>query len=240
MSVERASNRRRRGAATVAVALVCLGPLAAGATPPAAADPARPPTVSVEGRSAVRDVLGHFDVPVPLSVAWSVLTDYDHIADFVGSMRASAVESRGDGELTVRQEAVAGVFPFRRVARLLLRVREHPRRPGAQRVQAPRDEALELPLDADLGHAPRSRRRRQRGDRQCRRRRQAGRRNAAPVRGRDCDPGSPGASAIDECRDDRQRRARHDGRPADARGCPRCPRPDKTLPHGPVRPPGYA
>lgn len=84
------------------------------------------PTVTVEDSRTVGDVNGRFDVPVPLPVAWDVLTDYDHIADFVSSMRASAVESRMDGHLTVRQEAVVGAFPLRRTAHLLLRVREEP------------------------------------------------------------------------------------------------------------------
>jgi hypothetical protein len=82
--------------------------------------------VTVEDRKSVSEVRGSFDAPVPLPVAWSVLTDYDHIDDFVSSMRTSAVESRADSDLTVRQEAVVGVFPFRRVAHLLLSVRERP------------------------------------------------------------------------------------------------------------------
>jgi carbon monoxide dehydrogenase subunit G len=114
---------RRRSLATL---LVCLG-LAAGWAPGALANvPA--PVVSVEDQHSVSDVQGRFEVPVPLSVAWDVLTDYDHIADFVSSMRASAVESRSDSGLTVRQEAAVGPFPFRRVAHLLLDVRELPDR----------------------------------------------------------------------------------------------------------------
>jgi hypothetical protein len=103
----------------------CVG-LAAAWTPPPATAGVRPPTVTVEDQGSVSDVRGRFDVPVLPSVAWGVLTDYDHIADFVSSVRTSAVESRVGSGFTVRQEAVVGAFPFRRVAHLLLRVREQP------------------------------------------------------------------------------------------------------------------
>jgi hypothetical protein len=118
------SARCRRGS-SAARGLGCLALVLAWAAPPAAAG-AAPPAVSVEDRQSVSQVLGRFEVPVPLPVAWDVLTDYDHIGDFVSSMRTSSVESRADGDLTVRQEAVAGVFPLRRTAHLLLSVRERP------------------------------------------------------------------------------------------------------------------
>ncbi len=123
------SRRRQRDAGrrgrALTLALACTG-LATVWAPPAAVATVPPPVVTVEEQKSVNEVLGHFEVPVPLSVAWDVLTDYDHITDFVSSMRASAVESRDSAGLTVRQEAVAGVFPFRRVAHLLLSVREQP------------------------------------------------------------------------------------------------------------------
>lgn len=118
------SVRCRRGR-SAAIGLGCLALVLAGAPSPAVAD-AAPPAVSVADRQSVSEVRGRFEAPVPLSVAWDVLTDYDHIGDFVSSMRTSSVESRADGDLTVRQEAVVGVFPLRRTAHLLLSVRERP------------------------------------------------------------------------------------------------------------------
>jgi hypothetical protein len=118
------SARCRRGRAA-AIGLGCLALALAWAPPPAAAAEA-PPAVSVEDRRSVSEVRGRFEVSVPLPVAWDVLTDYDHIPDFVSSMRMSTVEARVDSGLTVRQEAVAGVFPLRRTAHLLLSVRERP------------------------------------------------------------------------------------------------------------------
>jgi ribosome-associated toxin RatA of RatAB toxin-antitoxin module len=109
----------------LATVLAAIGLVLTWAPAPAAGDP-RPPTVTVESRNSVSGVVGRFDVAVPPAAAWGVLTDYDHIADFVSSMRASAVVSRAPGALTVRQEAVVGAFPFRRTAHLLLNVREQP------------------------------------------------------------------------------------------------------------------
>lgn len=116
---------RRLRRRVLTTALACHG-LAVAWTQPAAAADASPPTVTVADHGSASEVRGHFDVPASLSVAWGVLTDYDHIADFVSSMRASAVESRSGSHLTVRQQAAVGAFPFRRVVHLLLRVRERP------------------------------------------------------------------------------------------------------------------
>jgi hypothetical protein len=121
----RGGSGRDRHGWSPAIVLACLGLTAAWVAPAALAD-VDPPIVTVEHGKVDSEVQGRFEVPVPLLVAWDVLTDYDHIADFVGSMRSSAVESRSHSGLTLRQEVVAGVFPFRKVAHLLLSVREQP------------------------------------------------------------------------------------------------------------------
>jgi len=77
-------------------------------------------------RGACR-VHGSFIVPVSSSVAWDVLSDYDGIGQFVRSVRASRMERQSDGRLLLRQDAVGGVFVFRRRMQVLLEIDEEPR-----------------------------------------------------------------------------------------------------------------
>jgi len=55
---------------------------------------------------------------------WSVLTDYDHMADFVGNLESSAVISRNGNTLDVMQKGTAHYgllsFPFETVRRIVL------------------------------------------------------------------------------------------------------------------------
>jgi hypothetical protein len=110
----------------VALAVAVAAPLAAG---PSQADSGSDVTVTVHLDHEVYEVQGQFEAGVPRDVAWATLTDYEHIATFVNSLRKSVVESRDTNQLLVRQEGVMGVFPFRSVAHVLLDVREKaPRR----------------------------------------------------------------------------------------------------------------
>jgi hypothetical protein len=92
----------------------------------AAAAPVSDVVVTVRLDHEVYEVQGQFEAEVPRDVAWATLTDYEHIATFVNSLRKSIVEWRDTDRLLVRQEGVMGVFPFRSVARVLLDVREQP------------------------------------------------------------------------------------------------------------------
>ena len=55
---------------------------------------------------------------------WNVLTDYDHMADFVGNLESSAVISRNGNTLDVMQKGTAHYgllsFPFETVRRIVL------------------------------------------------------------------------------------------------------------------------
>ncbi len=73
-------------------------------------------------------VEGGFAVAVPESLAWQVLTDYDHIPEFVHSMISSKRERGADGGLQVRQIASGKFFLFRRRMQILLAIVEEPRR----------------------------------------------------------------------------------------------------------------
>src|SRR5262249_53393184 len=85
--------------------------------------------LNVEDARGIYKVQGAFTAPVSVEVAWDVLTDYDHIGDFVRSVRTSKVEQRGEGRLLLRQDARGGRFPLQKVMHVRLRVQElHGRR----------------------------------------------------------------------------------------------------------------
>ena len=107
------------GRAAWALALVLMSPTRAAA---------REPAVVVDNTGSDCNVRGTFVAPVPGSVAWAVLTDYDHIGEFVRSVRSSRVERREGGKVLLRQTAVGGVFVFHRRVEVLLELRETPQR----------------------------------------------------------------------------------------------------------------
>src|SRR5205085_6179074 len=76
-------------------------------------------SVDVDSAREGCEVSGGFHVPVSDSVAWSVLSDYDHIGNFVSSMRSSRVERRDSTGLHVRQVAVGGMFIFHKRVQVL-------------------------------------------------------------------------------------------------------------------------
>ena len=84
--------------------------------------------VQLDPAAGVCGVSGWFLAPVSVAVAWDVLTDYDHIPDYVHSMVASHRERDAGGALRVRQTASAGVFIFRRHMNVLLAIAETPHR----------------------------------------------------------------------------------------------------------------
>ena len=75
-----------------------------GCSPSLAAEPLE---VHVEkaGDAVVVDVRA--TVNVPPSIAWDVLTDYDHMADFVSALKTSRVLSRSGNRLEVEQKGGA-------------------------------------------------------------------------------------------------------------------------------------
>ena len=103
------------GRGAVLLALAC-------AAPSARADDVK---ISLtEQTHKANTVEGDFQVKASSTCVWSVLTDYDHIARFVPSMRQSRVtKTRPDGSLLVEQEAVGGVLFFSKKVHLRLEVR---------------------------------------------------------------------------------------------------------------------
>lgn len=96
----------QRLAATLALAL--LLPAAFAATPELAL------AVSVDKRGKSFVVDAAVDIPVPLRVAWEVLTDFEHMTSILSNLSASQIVSRNDRTLVVRQEGVAryGIFSY--------------------------------------------------------------------------------------------------------------------------------
>jgi uncharacterized protein YndB with AHSA1/START domain len=104
--------RSRLGA--VLLALACAGSWASAAGVDVSLSRAKDKSYDVEGA---------FLVKAPSSVVWEVLTDYEHIPDFVKTMRRSRVlDGRPDGSALVEQEAVGGAFVFSRAVKVLLQV----------------------------------------------------------------------------------------------------------------------
>ncbi len=84
-------------------------------------------TVSGDASGAVI-VAATLAVPASSRCAWEVLTDYDRLAEFVPSMRASRVRRRGPAALLVDQEVEGRFLIFSRSLKVSLEVREDPGR----------------------------------------------------------------------------------------------------------------
>lgn len=95
----------------------------------ATASPALAADVAVRVRESNRSyrVEGTLRASAPVATAWAVLTDYERIGAFVSSVRSNVFVPAPDGRRVLRQDATAGVFPFRRELRVELALREEPR-----------------------------------------------------------------------------------------------------------------
>ncbi len=106
------------GLALVAAGLACLASGAAAHAPGV--------NVSVSSSHGLYSVRGAFDAPVSDTLAWQVLTDYDHIGSFVTSILYSAQGLGPGGRLRVTQVAEGDFFAFRRRARVVLDIQTEP------------------------------------------------------------------------------------------------------------------
>jgi carbon monoxide dehydrogenase subunit G len=66
-----------------------------------------------------------FDVNVPASIAWEVLTDYEGIGRFVSSIRYSTIQRREPGRVLLEQHGVGTAWIFSVPMHVVLDVREH-------------------------------------------------------------------------------------------------------------------
>lgn len=79
-----------------------------------------------EIRSGRFFVSAHFQVPVSSVTVWQVLTDYDHIADFVHSLDKSKIVKKKDNHIEVHQEGSVGFMFFKSRPQIHLLVEEKP------------------------------------------------------------------------------------------------------------------
>lgn len=82
--------------------------------------------LEVERNGDVIDVTASVSVPVDMHTAWQVLTDYDHLADFVPKMRSSRVLSAPGLPLMVEQKGETGFLVFFFPIEVVLRIEEQP------------------------------------------------------------------------------------------------------------------
>ena len=87
--------------------------------------------VNVDVESGADDayvVEASFDVDVPASIAWEVLTDYEGIGRFVSSIRHSAIKKREDGRVLLEQHGVGRAWIVSLPMHVVLDVREQDQR----------------------------------------------------------------------------------------------------------------
>jgi hypothetical protein len=90
------------------------------------------PALASEAAMVVADHDGHylvegeFHTVASPALAWVVLTDYEHIGAFVRSVRSSHMVQGEGGRRRLAQDAIGGVFPFRRTVHVLLELDEFP------------------------------------------------------------------------------------------------------------------
>lgn len=80
--------------------------------------------VSLSSQGGTYQVTGRFTVEAPAEVVWAVLTDYDHLADFVSGMKDSRIVAHAQDAVFVEQNATAHALIFSRDVHLMLRIRE--------------------------------------------------------------------------------------------------------------------
>jgi uncharacterized protein YndB with AHSA1/START domain len=95
---------------------------------PAAPAVAQGVTVEVDPRDGVCAVYGAFHVERSPQLVWRVLSDYDHIPEFVHSMQSSRAERDSAGHIHVIQTARGGLFLFHKNVHVVLEVEEEPER----------------------------------------------------------------------------------------------------------------
>lgn len=71
------------------------------------------------------DLQGDFTAPVDPQTAWDVLTDYDHLSQFIHSMRGHIRSEKGE-DFLVHQVATGGFLFFTASVEVLLNIHEDP------------------------------------------------------------------------------------------------------------------
>jgi uncharacterized protein YndB with AHSA1/START domain len=111
--------RARRRAATLALCAAVVGSAMPGWVRADA-----PVALRIDESAGVFQLHGVFATAAAPHLAWQVLTDYEHIPDFVHSLKRCDLELRPDGQRVLNQAACAGSFPFRRTLHVALELNE--------------------------------------------------------------------------------------------------------------------
>ena len=107
----------------VVLQAICAGMLASAAAFNA---PAGELEFSASREGQQIKVAASVDLPVDPALAWKVLTDYDHYADFITGLAESRVVSRSAEGLVIEQKGDIGVLFFRQSAYTRMLVTEEP------------------------------------------------------------------------------------------------------------------
>jgi ribosome-associated toxin RatA of RatAB toxin-antitoxin module len=86
----------------------------------------QPISFSSNETKGVDEIRAQFFVNADPQTAWTVLTDFEHIPQFVSSMKKSHIEEVKDGDIYLCQEAEAGFLFITKRVHVLLRVHEVP------------------------------------------------------------------------------------------------------------------
>ena len=84
------------------------------------------PDVTVVEAKGVFTVKARFLVDEPPAIVMTVLTDYEHIPQFMPDIRTSIVRERAAGRALLEQEAVSGAILFSKHVHLTLEIEEQP------------------------------------------------------------------------------------------------------------------
>ena len=82
------------------------------------------PDVTVQEERGVYSVKARFHVPQAPSVAFAVLTDYEHIPRFMSDIKTSWVLERSAGRAVVEQEGISRFMMFSKRVHLVLEITE--------------------------------------------------------------------------------------------------------------------
>ncbi|MEX8193580.1 SRPBCC family protein [Comamonas guangdongensis] len=85
-------------------------------------------SIETSDSSGVIMVSASADMRVQPATAWSVISDYDHLADFLPNMRSSRVVQRNGNQLVLEQTGVFGFLFFQQPIQVRLAVTESPPR----------------------------------------------------------------------------------------------------------------
>jgi hypothetical protein len=93
-----------------------------------AASPGRAEAASVSLRESggAYELRGEFTVAASRGTVWAVLTDYEHIEDFVSSIKSSRVVERREGGALIEQKTRGKAFFLSKTISLWLLVKENP------------------------------------------------------------------------------------------------------------------